>query len=392
MTFRRPTRRAAVTAGIGLLLIAAGSTAQAGWLFVLAAGVLGPVGASFITRHHLSKARIERSLPGRTRLGMEVRVGLTLRSPESASLPLGRLEDDFGAFDPVAVGFDKGPPGATQHIELVREARRRGVYEEGRIRLISGAPFGLVRGTTTTVVRSPMTVVPSWVDLATFPILEPSSSPSDVVHERARTGAGEEYLGVREYRPGDPRKFVHWRSTARAGKLIVREYEQEVSTRVGLVLAGSDHGTPPDSSYEMLVAAAASIGLYALSTGHPVDAVRSDPAGAAHVASPGRNELLDWLAAARAEDVPLTGLVGHVLERIRRRGTVVLLTPDAGSAGASARAAVNAVQRAGARAIVVLARSDSWAAGTPRTAGDLGGRAPVRHLRCGEDLAACLRG
>jgi uncharacterized protein (DUF58 family) len=367
-----------------------GSTAQAGWLFVLAAGVLAPLGASFVTRLHLAHTEVERVVPPRARLGTEVRVGLTLTSPES--LPLGRLEDDFGAFEPVAVGFDRSPPGGTQHIELVRTALRRGVFDGSTVALTSGAPFGLVRRTVRVQVSSPMTVVPSWVELTTFPILEPSSSPSDVVHERARTGAGEEYLGVREYRPGDPRKFVHWRSTARAGKLIVREYEREVSSRVGLVLAGSDHGTPPDSSFESLVAAAASIGLYALSTGHPVDAMRADPGGAEHIVSPGRNELLDWLAAARAEDIPLTGLVDHVLERIRRRGTIVLLTPDAGAAGSSAHDAVLAIQRAGARAIVVLADSKSWAGGASVLARDLGSRAPVRRVGRGQDLAACLRG
>ena len=41
----------------------------------------------------------------------------------------------------------------------------------------------------------------------------------------ARAGSGTELFGVREYRSGDPLRRIHWRSTARHGELIVREYE-----------------------------------------------------------------------------------------------------------------------------------------------------------------------
>ena len=40
-----------------------------------------------------------------------------------------------------------------------------------------------------------------------------------------RAGSGTEIFGVREYRPGDPLRRIHWRSSARHGELVVREYE-----------------------------------------------------------------------------------------------------------------------------------------------------------------------
>jgi uncharacterized protein (DUF58 family) len=40
-----------------------------------------------------------------------------------------------------------------------------------------------------------------------------------------RSGSGTELFGVREYRPGDSLRRIHWRSTARHGELVVREYE-----------------------------------------------------------------------------------------------------------------------------------------------------------------------
>ncbi len=40
-----------------------------------------------------------------------------------------------------------------------------------------------------------------------------------------RAGSGTELFGVREYRPGDSRRRIHWRTSARIGELVVREYE-----------------------------------------------------------------------------------------------------------------------------------------------------------------------
>lgn len=393
---RRPTKRAVVIVGIGALLVIAGATAQSGWLFVLAAGVLGLVAGSFVVRHRLGTVEVVRRMPLRARVGDEIHAGLSVASGSRSPIPLFTLEDAFDAFDPVTVGVERLAPGASAEVELVRTAAIRGVYEAGSVTLTSGAPFGLVRSRRTTLVRTPFTVVPRWVDLPSFPILEPSSSPSDVLHERARTGAGEEYLGVREYRPGDPLRAVHWRTTARAGKLIVREYQQEISSTVGVVLAGVDHGAGPESSFESLVSAAASIGIYALQTGHPIHIVRDQGAGIEYLGGTGKHDLLDWLASARPSDGSLEPLVTQLLGRVGRRGTIVLCASTAGTTGASIQASVARIQRAGARAIVVAARSSSWEAdasdGSAVPVGLGEGRVPVRELLAGKDLELCLAG
>jgi uncharacterized protein (DUF58 family) len=49
-----------------------------------------------------------------------------------------------------------------------------------------------------------------------------------------RAGSGTELFGVREYRAGDPLRRIHWRSSARLGELVVREYEPPGVQTVGI--------------------------------------------------------------------------------------------------------------------------------------------------------------
>ncbi len=375
----------------------AASTAQAGWLFVLAAGVLGLVAASLVTRHHLGNAEIVRSVPRRACQGDLIAVQISVRNAGRRSLPLMRIEDRYAAFPPTIASADRLRTGEKAHVELVKEAHRRGVFTSGQVVLSSGAPFGFTRSRRTLDVVSDVVVVPRWAELRSFPILEPSSFPSDVLHERARTGAGQEYLGVREYRPGDPQRAVHWRTTARVGQLVVREFEEEVQSRVTLILAGQDVGEPPDSAFEALVSATASIGIYALNTGHPVDLLRASETGIDHLGDPDRFDLLDWLAGATPTDGPVTPIVSQALGRVGRRGTVVLLVPSVGEAARDISNAVRTVQTAGSRAIVVAARASTWYDADSldieedsRIADMTVARAGVHLIGRGEDLVECL--
>lgn len=54
-----------------------------------------------------------------------------------------------------------------------------------------------------------------------------------------RAGSGTEIFGVREYRPGDALRRIHWRSTARRGELIVREFEPPGVQNLGIFLDSS---------------------------------------------------------------------------------------------------------------------------------------------------------
>jgi hypothetical protein len=71
-------------------------------------------------------------------------------------------------------------------------------------------------------------------------------------------GESEEFVSLREYRPGDPLRRIHWKSFAKAGKPLVKEFQDEFFVRHALVL--DTFGAPQlDASFEEAVSVAASL-------------------------------------------------------------------------------------------------------------------------------------
>jgi uncharacterized protein (DUF58 family) len=327
----------------------------------------------------------------RIRVGDEVSVGISVTNRSARHVPLFTIEDQVGAFEPIVFGVDGMAGGETASAQVLRPATKRGRFTSAPFIVESAEPFGLVRSRRSIDTVVDLTVVPRWVDLQSFPLIESSYAVSDVMLERARTGTGGDFVGVREFRPGDPLRSVHWRSTARIGSLVVREFEQEVASRVGLVIAGSDHGSGADSSFEKLVSAAASIGLYASSTGHPVHLACTDADGPMFVDEPDRYDLLDSLAIAQPSDISLGPLLEGTLKRMGGGGTVVLLADMSGVSGASLGAAVQAAVAAGKHVVVVGVDPATWTQGRSQPL-PFDTPAPMFVLERDRELSRCLSG
>jgi len=76
----------------------------------------------------------------------------------------------------------------------------------------------------------------------------------------ASLGESEEFMSVREYRRGDPLRHIHWKSTSKTGKLIVKEFQNEYFVRQALILDTSLE-RPDDRLFEEAVSVAASFAL-----------------------------------------------------------------------------------------------------------------------------------
>jgi uncharacterized protein (DUF58 family) len=125
---------------------------------------------------------------------------------------------------------------------------RRGRYPGGPLHVSSGYPFGLFFRRVRVADPVELVVLPrlGWVHRGRLRHYLRRASPENEAVRRRRPqrhpSAQAEFHGLRPWRPGDSPRFIHWRTTARCGELMVREYEDEPSDNLLLVL---DTALPP---------------------------------------------------------------------------------------------------------------------------------------------------
>jgi uncharacterized protein (DUF58 family) len=163
-----------------------------------------------------------------------VRVGVRNVS-NRRMLPL-RLELDVDGL-PAQVRVPSLPGGAGHPVVIPLPTHRRGVIELGPARAVRGDVFGLLRRVVQWPVREQVYVHPRTVRL-------PDPLPGlarDLEGEESaiRTASDLSFHTLRDYVPGDDRRFIHWKSTARSGTLQVREFLQTHRSMVAVVLAGN---------------------------------------------------------------------------------------------------------------------------------------------------------
>ncbi len=143
-------------------------------------------------------------------------------------------------------------------------AIRRGDFKLNAITLRGGDPAGLFYRETT--VRLPASVV-------IYPPVEPV--PDLLLHQHEATqattgdpisaaGTSQDFYGVREYNHADGMRYIHWRSSARFGKFMVKEFERNAVMSVAVLLDANEQLVSDGawSNLEYLVRAAASLSHY----------------------------------------------------------------------------------------------------------------------------------
>jgi uncharacterized protein (DUF58 family) len=147
--------------------------------------------------------------------------------------------------------------GEGTRLELELVPRRRGFLRLEALEASRSDPLGLVRRGTSLASSERLLVLPR-----RYPV-SPQRPPG---HRRLQPGGvnlassvgdSQEYMGLRDYRPGDSQRHIHWAAWARYGEPVVKEYQDEYFSRQALVLdtfPATDRG--PD--FEIAVSVAAS--------------------------------------------------------------------------------------------------------------------------------------
>ncbi len=127
-------------------------------------------------------------------------------------------------------------PGRARDVTLRARFFERGEERLAAFRAARLVPFGLALGPAKESEETRLLVVPRVADVAAFPLPRTRRHQPGGVALASVTGESRDLAGVRPYRAGDPVRDLHARSWARVGYPVVREYQQEYFTRVGVVV------------------------------------------------------------------------------------------------------------------------------------------------------------
>lgn len=221
----------AITVGIGLAAINTGNNLLyllLGWLLsvIIASGALSDVSMRGLRVRRRPPPRIFAERP----FLMEISVENLKGSLSSYSIEI----EDLVEREPLdkKCYFLKVPPGRIQRTSYRHTFPTRGIYEFTGFRIGTKFPFALFQKSRDVRESGEALVFPS-----VYPVPTPSpraQNPGGTV--ATQIGRRGEFFGLREYRDGDDRRDIHWRSSARTGRLLVREYEDESQKRATILV------------------------------------------------------------------------------------------------------------------------------------------------------------
>jgi uncharacterized protein (DUF58 family) len=224
---------------------------------------------------------------------------------------------------------------AGEHGPVLRaDLGRRGAVDVAAIELTSSWPFGLVEARRTVPLPVSLLVHPR------YQVVTPERGAGGGIggEDAQRKGSGEDVVGLREYRPGDSRRQIHWMTTARAGKLMVVERAAPTVAALNLSLRldpRADH-----DAVELAVHITASVAASCVQAGRPFRLSLPDGPPEARR----WNETLARLA--RTEPAAQPPPAGVSSAAVRAEADVVIVESPAGVVRLPARAGAESVAAA----------------------------------------------
>jgi uncharacterized protein (DUF58 family) len=297
----RPTWRLLGALALSVVVYFYGATSEVAWLFLFGFLLWGAILAMFVYGRWNA-----RGLDGGMRLLAVTPSELSpvLEIPErdfrDAPLPAPVFEGDVLQFElrlGAADGWAHGPARVSAGVgEVALEAGtglvprtgwtanrehgpvRRGPIAASRLVVESADPLGFFRTRQRKLAEGLAVALPLFTSLSDRLQVREIESQLTVV----RAGHGTDLYGVREYRSGDPLRRIHWKTSARRGELVVREFEPPGLKVLALLL------DPKPAS------AAAADQLARLAASEAWDCIRTG--GRVHLWAPGLEPLAPWQA------------------------------------------------------------------------------------------------
>lgn len=342
-----PTRRAWALFILSAILYFLANQTQIGWIYIITDGIIGLlIVAALYSWGMLSGIRVSRDLRPVSTDPIEPEsqtdefeltlpsfheddpIEISLHVQQTGLRPallVGGLEQClFAPAEGIAQPFFIPTlfRGQTNSLTYRATCDRRGLYSFGPLRLESKGPFGLFRTRNTVTAPGEVLIYPAYHHLKRLRLFEKREFAEQ---SSLRVGRGSQVIGTREYRSGDSLRQIHWRSTARTGQLVVKEFsddEQQAFTVVLDLQADLSIGAGKFSTFETAIRLAASFGYYATKKDIPLRLVGSSPKWTPPAMPLGWWSLLNYLAKVQNDGhEPLA----KVLNRLPASTFVVVL-------------------------------------------------------------------
>ncbi|MBN1429088.1 MAG: DUF58 domain-containing protein [Anaerolineae bacterium] len=366
-----PTRRATTLIITALLLYFFANQTQVGWLYVMSALLAGVLLASWAI--HLAALRgiqgdrhVGDGAGGEIYEGDEIIVQLRLHNIRrytaaqvvvTEQCPLAPPDSLYRSVDVFVPAIATRGSISFDYSVIVD---RRGVYEFPPLKIATRVPFGLFKQRRKLPVPTRVLVYPEVRELEHLSLFD---RQLDQRFMQTRTGLGSEVIGIRAYRTGDSPRHIHWRSVARTGRLISKEFVEETQQGLALVLDLFHHPYPSTTSkhtpFEWSVKLAASIGDYAWRKGYPIHLVADETALVPPPGPLSRIAMLEYLARVQPDG---EHRLSRLLEGTRLQSFVAVLIPWPDPA---VQAQLNTLYHQGYELLVVLLEPESFPAGGP---------------------------
>lgn len=343
-----------VTLGFGALcLVAVAGVLNAQHLYYMAAILLTLPGVSYgLGWLALRGLQFSRELPPTAWEGEEGDIVYVAQNQTRVSRFFLTIHEPFPNW---IVSADTEPPlfnvAAYDTARVTHRVRylKRGVYTVSGFDVTAMDPLGVFAFTRRNPCDGEIVVYPLPQEMRPLPLSGSERYGFQEFTALALRGSSTDPDGVRQYAPGDPLRRIHWRQTARTGKLNVIEFEETQTVNLAIVLdaqQGTEYGKDTETTLEYAVRLAASIAHQATQKGIGIRLVTAPSLMEEANSSAG--------AALRAASVSGRGqdhlfLIFDALARVEAKGSE--------SIGAVVREAVGAIQP-GTTLVILTSRCD----------------------------------
>ncbi len=280
-------------------------------LYMTLAGLLGTGAmAAIVGFANVRRLELELTESGEIYARSPATVGVTVRQRGAfpAWLLVLRLGEQSRPSVLTRVG-GRGSADGVQHREQEVLFPERGRHRIDSVQISSLYPLGFFRVSKRLPSASELIVFPELFEAASLRIRDLGAHGDD---SKDKPGRGFELHALRDFRAGDDPRHVHWKQTARTGRVIVQDRQTDDCRRLSLVL---DNAVPPAQTvqqirprFEQLVSEAATAAVDYLGRGYEVELVCQDQRVPFGAGQGQKLAILEALALVQPVDAPAGAL------------------------------------------------------------------------------------